>query len=253
MDAHSFLWHYLWLGPHLLQFVVAAVMSRRKLIRQFPWFFAYCLIEGAQGTLLFTLDHTDSISVYQWRIALWIARGVCIFLRFGIIYEVCSHLLRRYPGLEQLSKFLFQCALVVLLLMAVFVTVHSPGAEGPRIVMALFVVDRAVSLIQGGLLLFLFIFASIFGLSWSDYPFGIALGFGLYSAVVLATSAFDAQLGEGAGAALLDSVVMGAFQFAVLIWLAYLWAPESSREKVRAVPHLELEKWNAELQRMLFR
>jgi hypothetical protein len=253
MYAHSFLWHYLWLGPHLLQLVVAVVMSRRNLTREFPWFFAYCLIEGTQGTLLFTFDHMDSVSAYQWRIMLWIFRGVCIFLRFGIIYEVFTHLFRRYPGLEQLSKFLFQCALVVLLLMAVAITVHSPGAEGPRIVTALFVVDRAVSFIQGGLLLFLFVFASIFGLSWSDYTFGIAVGFGLYSTVVLATSALDAQMGEGAGGTLLDMAVMGAFQCAVLIWLCYLWAPESSRESVRTVPHVELEKWNAELQRVLFR
>src|SRR5262249_38761982 len=126
-------------------------------------------------------------------------------------------------------------------------------ADGPRIVTALFVVDRAVSLIQGGLLLFLFIFASIFGLSWSDYTFGIAVGFGLYSTVVLATSALDAQMGEGAGGTMLDFAVMGAFQCAVLIWLAHLWAPESSSAKVRAVPHVELEKWNAELQRVLFR
>jgi len=43
MRAHSFLWHYLWIAPHALQFIVASVMLRRGLWREFPVFFAYTL------------------------------------------------------------------------------------------------------------------------------------------------------------------------------------------------------------------
>ena len=45
MYPHSFLWHYLWIAPHALQIIIAIVMLRRGLFREFPVFFTYTVFQ----------------------------------------------------------------------------------------------------------------------------------------------------------------------------------------------------------------
>jgi hypothetical protein len=43
---HSLLWHYLWVGPQVLQLVLAALLWRRGFHKQFPFFFTYLVYGG---------------------------------------------------------------------------------------------------------------------------------------------------------------------------------------------------------------
>ena len=49
MYPHSFLWHYLWIAPHALQFVIAIIMVRRRKFREYPVFFAYTVFQIVEG------------------------------------------------------------------------------------------------------------------------------------------------------------------------------------------------------------
>ena len=62
MYAHSFLWHYLWIAPHALQIVIAIIMIRRKLYRDFPIFLAYTIFQVVLEGVLFVLDHSPAVS-----------------------------------------------------------------------------------------------------------------------------------------------------------------------------------------------
>lgn len=251
MHPHSFLWHYLWIAPHALQAIVAVVMVRRRLWREFPMFFTYTVFEIVQGGVLFVLDHSARVSPAQYWQVVWIGLGMSIVLRFAIIQEIFSQVLRSYPGLKELSRLALLWASVVLVLIAVGVAAYAPGDTTPPILAGVHVVDRAVGVVQSGLLVFLFLFASYFGLSWKSYVYGITAGLGIFATVDLATSAIRVASGPSESSYIFSLVTMATYHCCVVIWLVYLLAPESARRTVKVLPDHNLEEWNAALQRLL--
>lgn len=51
---HSLFWHYLWVGPHVLQVILALIIWRRGQRKLFPVFFAYILYEATEEFTLWT-------------------------------------------------------------------------------------------------------------------------------------------------------------------------------------------------------
>ncbi len=251
MYPHSFLWHYLWLAPHALQAVIAVVMIRRRLSREFPMFLTYTVFQIVQGVALFILDHSLRVSPAQYWGASWPAQIVSIVLRFAVIYEIFSHVFRPYPALAELGRLLLRWASVILVLVAVAVAAYAPGDATPPILAGVHVVDRAVDFVQCGLLVLLFLFSSYFGLSWRSYAYGIAAGLGIFASVDLATAAIRVASAAGRGSYVFDFVTMATYHLCVVIWLAYLLAPESARCTVKELPDHNLEEWNTALERLL--
>jgi hypothetical protein len=251
MHPHSFLWHYLWLAPHAFQVVIFAVMIRRRLYREFPVFFAYLLYEAVEGFLLFALDILPSVTPAQYWRASWIGSFGSIALRFALIWEIFSHVFRPYPALWEFGKLVFRWAAFVLLLVAVAVAVYSPSPQGLWILSGVFVIDRTISIIQSGLLMFLFLFSSYFGLSWRSYIFGIAAGLGIYSSVQLVASSIWIQTGLFNPSDIFTFVSMATFHCSVLIWFFYLVSKEPVRLPVGEIPRNDLEVWDHELARLL--
>jgi hypothetical protein len=226
-------------------------MIRRRLVREFPWFLTYTGLQIAQEGTLFFLDHSSSVTAEQYWQAYWAGSILSMVLRSAVIYEVFCHLFRPYPAISGLGRVVFRWASVVLLLVAVAVAAYAPGDDTVRLLSGVNVVNRAVSMVQCGLLFFLFLFASYFRLSWRSYVFGIALGLGIFSSVDLATAAIQVQTWPAAGSYVIDFVTMGTYHCCVLIWLFYMLAPESVGRTVQRLPSHQLEEWNAELQRLL--
>jgi hypothetical protein len=251
MHPHSPLWHYLWLAPRILQFAIAAVMIRRKLYREFPIFFAYTLFEAAFGLALFVLDHSPAVSASQYWQVYWLDSIASIIFRFGLIWEIFSHVFEPYPALWEVGKIVFRWAAIVLLLVGVTVAVYSPSPEGLWILSGVFVIDRTISIIQCGLLLFLFSFSSYFGLSWRSYIFGIAAGLGIFATVQLVASSIWIQTGPFSQNDVFAFVTMATFHCCVLIWFFYLVSKEPVRRSVGEIPSNDLEVWDRELARML--
>jgi len=254
MYPHTFLWHYLWIAPHALQIVISVVMIRRRLLCEFPAFFTYTVFEAVQGGTLFILDHAASVTPEQYWITSHAGQVITIGLRFALIYEILSLVSRHYPALEQLVRVLFRWAAGLLILIAVVVSGYAPVSSYPVLIFnRVHEVNRAVSLIQTGLLVFLVLFSAYFKLSWRSYVYGIALGLGIFSSVELATSAIRASLGLEPGNYVFDFITMATYHCCVVLWLVYLLVPESSRRIVKQLPADNLERWNSELERLLLR
>ena len=248
MYAHSFLWHYLWIAPHALQIVIAIIMIRRKLFREFPMFLTYTIFQVVLEGTLFILDHSRAVSGPLYWAVYWPGLVVSIALRFAVISEIFSQVFSNYPGLKELSRLLFRWASAVLLLVAIAVAVHTPNDGSFYFLSAIHVLDRAVGLTQSGLLLLLVGFSSYFGLSWRSFTYDIAIGLAIFSSVDLATEAI--RTGSVAGY-IFDLVTMATYHCCVMIWLVYLLVPETARRTVKEPPENNLEQWNAELQRLL--
>ena len=226
-------------------------MIRRKLVREFPVFFAYTLYEAMLGVTLFALDHSQDVSAHQYWQAYWVGFLGSIGLRFGLIWEIFSHVFRPYPALWEFGKMVFRWSVLLLVLVGVAVAVYSPAPDGPQIQTGVYVMDRTISMIQVGLLLFLFLFSSYFGLSWKSYVFGIAAGLGIYASVQLAKSSIWIQTGSYSPTDAFNFTTMATFHGCVLIWLLYLLSKEPVRRRTGQIPHNDLETWDRELARLL--
>jgi hypothetical protein len=252
MYPHSPIWHYLWIAPHAFQVVIVVIMIRRRLVREFPVFLTYTLFQIVMGGILFVADHISAVSARQYVNAQWVDTIGSIGLRFALIYEIFSRIFDPYPALAELGRLLLRWGVVVLLLVAVAVAARAPNDSTP-LISGIHVVNCAVSLMQSGLLVFLFLFSSYFGLSWRNYVYGIAAGLGIFSSVSLATTALRIGIEAAAVSYSLDFVTMATYHCCVLIWLAYLLAPETARRAVKHLPDNNLEQWNTEMQRLLLR
>jgi hypothetical protein len=231
---------------------IVVIMIRRRLVREFPIFLTYTLFQIVMGGTLFVMDHIAAVSARQYVNADWVDTIGSIVLRFALIYEIFSRIFDPYPALRELGRLLFRWGVVVLMLVAVAVAARAPSGPMP-LLSGIHVANCAVSLMQSGLLVFLFLFSSYFGLSWRNYVYGIAAGLGIFSSVSLATTALRIGTGAAAGSYSLDFVTMAVYHCSVLIWLVYLLAPETARLAVEHLPDNNLEQWNTEMQRLLLR
>jgi hypothetical protein len=250
MAPHSFLWHYLWVAPHLLQIAVAVVIIRRKLHREFPLFLGYTVYQIIANVVLFALDHSPSVSPDTYHVAINIDAVLSIALRFAVIYEIFVVVLRPYEALKRLASLVVQFVLVALLGLSLFVATYGPVAAYTSRHISLYIaMDRAASIVQCGLLLVVFVFASYLALSSRSFVFGIAAGLGFYLAVQLALLAISAYVYVPHG----NIINMAAYHVSVIGWLFYAWAPQPARLAVKNIPQHQLESWNIELERLLQR
>jgi hypothetical protein len=251
LQPHSLLWHYLWVAPCVFLGFLAILMWRRGLHREFPAFFCYAIFEALGGGILYVTDVTPSVSAkaYWWAyLSFLIVEGL---IKFAAVGEVSTHLLRQYPSLGRMAKVLISGVGIVLIFTATIIAAYA----SPTIfwlISTTRILARSVSVVQCGLILFLFVFAAHFHLSWRHSVFGITLGFGIAASAHLAYWALMADWLLGQKSILLDFGIMAAFQTCVLIWCYYLLVPQKSTiTSAVLLPENNLDIWNRELERLL--
>jgi hypothetical protein len=250
MNWHKALSLFLWITPHLLLGVLAVILCRRRLYREFPVFFAYVLYEIAEFILLFALYSILGVGK-QYGYAYCATLLLSIALRFGVIDEVSKDLFRESQFLKVAARRSLQCVTGLLFVICVLLSVYAPGDNSARWYASVLVVNRGAAMVQCGLLLGLLLFSRFLGLSWRRSAFGIALGLGVLTSVDLAMFALRAQLTSDVGADFLDLLITGAYLVCVSIWIGYSLAPELKPASLAVVPHDEVETWNTELQHLL--
>lgn len=255
LQAHSFLWHYLWLAPHVLQLGLAWLLWRRGFVRIFPLFLAFLLFGAAKEFTLYTMDVRPSVSGETfWRtdcVSL-IVEGV---IRFALIGELSRRLLEPWTALAKLSGRLITGAGAALVLLATVAAAYAP-IDNPQyaIISRAHILEQTFYIVQSGLILSLFLFSSYFRVTWDHRAFGIALGLGIVACEHLATWAVMANGLLPDRRYLLDFLNMATYHGCVLLWFYYLLAPQKV-VTTSAVPSPEnsLELWNRELERLLQR
>jgi len=247
--------YLLWvIGPVLLVLTCGTVL-KRKLVSEYPVFFAYAAFHVLRTAVLFTihlleLHHRASYADYFY--AYWTTQAVSIVLGFAVIYEIYCGVFQHYDALQKLGGILFGCAGVGLLILALWTAASAPGAETPGVVNAVLLLERSVRVMQCGLVLCLFLASFYFGLPWQNYRFGIALGFGVFASVELAAVAVRSHMGASVAAAC-SQINSAAYSSGVMVWLCYLLAPQPASQNTGVVQHNDLEKWNQALLEILER
>jgi hypothetical protein len=254
LQSHSFLWHYLWLGPHILQLAVAAILWRRGFNRLFPVFFAYLVVEAIKEFVLYAMDLLPSVSFRAWWIAFCVGLIIEGVLKLCVIAELLAHVLRSKPAIASMGARLTTVSGVVLFFLAIVAAAYAP-MDYPQYVWTYraHILLQSFYIVEGGLALFLFLFVAHFKLTWDRQAFGIALSFGIlfcehmaaYS--VMATGALPYIRYH-----LLDFLNMATYHLCVLIWCYYLLIPQKvAITSAVPLPENDLAVWNREVERLL--
>jgi hypothetical protein len=240
----------IWLLSPMLQAVVAVVMVRKNLFREMPLFFTYTLCHTIFACILFLLF---KISWATFFYTYWGSEIVDALLTFFVIQEVFSTVFKPYEALRSLGIWLFRGSLLVLIAMAI---VMGPGS-GPfgfdRLVSSLFIVQRSILFVEAGLIFFLILSSRLFGVTWRNYVFGVALGFGAMACVaglgVALRSRVPARFDDW-----LATVVPFGYIFGVTVWAYYMLMPSSSLDVDRSqIDGSPLKDWNRALEGLLDR
>ena len=253
LQAHSFLWHYLWVAPNFLLLILAVLLWRRKLDKQYPVFLFFAVVSAIEQLTVYIADVLPSVSPVTWYHVFGGGLLVEALIKFALIGQIFSLALGMYPSLAKLGKLLISGVGVTLVLLAAVVAAYTPKNNIYWIVSGVHVFEQTIYMIECGLILFLFGFAAYFKLRWSRSAFGITLGLGISACVHLATWALMANPDFSAPYhVFLVFLNMATYHVCVLIWFYYLLIPQ----KVVAMslvlsPEHNLTVWNQELERLL--
>ena len=216
----------MWVAHPVMESVLAGIMVKRKLHRQFPVFFVYILSQILIFAILFPLYRGGPAYYDAYFYAYWVGAAISAAIGFKVIHEILLNVFRPYHALKDLSTVLFRWAALVMLLVALVVAASSTAPASSPITQAVQTAQRCVRIVQCGLVLFLLLFSKYLGISWKQHSLGMALGFGGYASIELAAFALYAggQIHPNTVGALQSS----AYVFAILTWIGYaaLKAPE---------------------------
>ena len=253
LQAHSFLWNYLWVAPNLLLLVLGLLLWRRGFSRQYPALLAFMILSGVGDLTVFAADVSPSVSAVNfWRID-WASLLIESFLKFFVIGEIFSRVLAPYPSVSRLGKVFISGFGAALVLLATLVAAFSHGDSAIRLISGVHLLEQTVFVIELGLIVFLFMFAGYFRLSWDRLSFGVLLGFGISACEHLAAWAIMTNANPSAyGRTLLDFLNMATHHLCVLIWFYYLLVPQKVvRKSAVSITDNNLAVWNRELERLL--
>lgn len=240
---------YLWIAPHVLLSFISVMLYRRKLHKVFTLFFLYTLFETLQFVVLFSLRMVKEYSL-AFQYVFIVALGLSAVLRFGVVQEVFNNVFRDYPRLESVATRSMRCLIGVLIIASVAASIYASGTVSQDLMAGVALLDRSVAMVQAALLLFIFVFSWMFGLSWRLFPLGIALGFGILASSDLAVWALRLFNSGLPFVKALNLLLTGSFHVVVLVWLGYLLKAESPIPAT-AKSIVEINRWTGELERPL--
>jgi hypothetical protein len=241
LRPHTLLWHYLWVGPHVLQAVLAVFLWRSRVYRRFPVFFAYLVFEAIEEFTLYGMDILPSVTVRVWWLTFCAGLIVEGTLKLGAVGELFCNLLSSRPPIARIGTRLIASVAAALFLLAIAAAAYAPMNRGQYgLTYRAHILLQSFYITEGGLALFLFLFVAYFRLTWDRKSLGIALGFGILFCEHLA--AWSVMAGEAlldTHYYLLDFLNAATYHVCVLIWCAV------------SLPENDLAAWNREVGRLI--
>jgi hypothetical protein len=238
----------LWFAGLGFQAFLLAVLLGKGMWRRFPFFTAYSFFTLLETVATLAVHQNRSAFFYTY----WASECIGVVLGMAVTYEVFGHLFAAHPGLRKLARLIFRGALAALLVLgfAVFIgQAHTQINTAPN---AILVIEEATRIVEVGLIMFLFLFSTAFGLHWRQPVFGIALGLGVFAAVELITVTVKSQM-VGHASDALSIVRMVSYNLSLLIWLGYLLTPERVSINAEVPKRAQLEQWNQAVMELISR
>src|SRR5947209_8182884 len=148
LQAHSFLWNYLWLAPNLLLLALGLSVLFCEIRQRTRAFLAFVILSSLGGLILFAADVMPSVSAVNfWRID-WVTLSIESLVKFLAIAEVFSKVFSPYPSVSRVGKRLVSGAGAVLVLGATLVAAMSRGDGAVRLISGVHLLQLAVFIVE---------------------------------------------------------------------------------------------------------
>jgi hypothetical protein len=223
---------------------------RKNLRQDYPFFFSYVLFQGLSSALLHLLFfrtfilHTGDTSTYFY--IYWVQSALADLFALAVFRELFFAAFKPFIGLRDMARVVFRWAAVAMILIGAAIMLSSSLPSAQRITLLVAGFERAISMMQCALILFLFMGSSYLGLPRSSHVFGLSLGFGLLATanlVYYVAMAFKSYP-EIANTSLLRLTPALSFAIAPAIWIIYAMWAEPAREVVDVPVTSPLLRWN---------
>jgi hypothetical protein len=216
--------YVLWCLTPIFMSVTAVFLCRRRLQKEFPYFFNYVIFQILSFLVEFPLRNWPNYYYVYWTV-----QALSVVVSFAVLLEIFRDAFRPYEALRDLSIILFRwCALVVLLLGGMWAITSWRQNQVDNITNAIYLIDRSVRLMQCGLVLFMLLFSEYLGIRRRNLLFGISVGFGFFAAVnmlVMTALSHHSYFSKST----LSRINAIAYVISTLIWLAYAALPSTVR------------------------
>jgi hypothetical protein len=226
--------------------VLTAILVRRGLRREFPWFFWFIVVTNVATALRFFAQFASRETYFY---LYWITELLTTVVNFLAAYELFVH--RLFPNSMKVRfyRYLFPAIAAIIIFMAWLTALVSPNRSA-----AFLIETRVLAFILVSILIFFVLLMMVMGRVWTRYDFGIALGFGINSAGFLAASA--AWVRSHYKPTSVDHLPVIAYDLACLIWLFCFWTGKQvdvpAKESALSIQALqEARKWEDSLKDLL--
>jgi hypothetical protein len=233
-----------WFASPAVQLLIAVIMVRRNLRRDYPMFFNYTVFQVISHVAMFVLFHLSYNVYYR---GYWTTSAIGIFLGFAVIREIFLVSFKPYEALREFGEMIFSWCLLLLVIIALLTAFMQGSADDNRVYLALTTGERSIRILQCGLVFFIFVFSRYLGISKKHQLFGMALGFGCFACVeMLAPLIWQQYL--SISPVLMRVTISGAYFVCVTVWLGYALAPVPAR-RTEVLP--QSERWNYALSNIM--
>jgi hypothetical protein len=237
MDLRS-LTHSVWIIGIGVQLLLALVLVTKRIWQKYPTFSIYVFFSLFEAAVTYAVRGRPIVYFKIY----WICEAIGVVLGLAVVREIFTNVFLPHPALRKLATMIFRVAVVALVILALgMIYVQSEDARG--VVKGVLLAAEAARLVEVGLIMFLFLSSSVFGLHWRQNVFGIALGLGMFAAVELINVTL---IGHVSPTTVIAFHLARGISFcgSLLMWLGYLLAPERATSNAEIPKRAQLEQWN---------
>src|SRR5690349_22592376 len=164
MPSIKVVFHAFYLLSIGLQLLCVLLLFRRKLQSQYPFFFSY-LVFSALGGIIANYMWYRGGSTGPYFFVYWVLTALVDLGAFAVFYELFCAAFKPFAGLRDMAQVVFRWAALALLLVGVVVFCSSALPSFQRVTLIVVNMERAICVMQCGMLLFLLMGSSYLGLS----------------------------------------------------------------------------------------
>lgn len=236
--------YVLWLLPQFSVCIVLVMIMRNNIVREFPYFTAYCLLQLVRFGALFAIGFHRPVAYF---FTYWPLEIVDVLLSIAVIRDIYWQVFRQYAALRTFGAAIFNWALALLLLVSVVTTAGAGGREMDRITLGILVFDQVGTIVRSGLLLLLLCIGLFFRFRWNYRQLGVAIGLSIFVLVDFAGVAMRRYTGpSGAHTWSLMRSVAANCCYGVWVWTFMRQQSEATNRFPYSAS--ELDSWNSTLQ-----
>lgn len=224
-------------GPFVGAFL-AAILVRRKVNREFPFFFLYVI--SSIGFPILRLCVRGDYKFFFW--LYWGTEAIYVFLALLALHEIFRKVFAAFYEKRWFWLF-FPVVVVAISILAVIYRLGSPPAQANEVISLIISLGMAVNLVQALLFVLFFVLVWFNGIGSREYPFGIVMGFAAIAIVIFSVQWARSEFGTRLNVVSSYAPAM-AYILAVIVWLkTFLRPPEPEPQwRLKITPEQLLEE-----------